>query len=382
MHPIQPARRLSQRPPLRRSLSMSYWRRDGANPTTNATGRQLPPPPVLTAAQALQAMAEHKPPSAHEWKAFFSSVLGGIVTDPALMTLPVDDHLVHRGHAVFDTANVHGGRCYGLDFHLDRLLASAAQARIKGVPNKDSLRDTILHTIAASGERDEIFVRYWLSAGRGDFAVSPSKCVGGPQFYVMVHAGGAKAKADVFERGLKEALVPADVVPHKPPFLASAKTTNYLLNALTAMAAEDQGGSLGIGVDEHGFITEQAVACVGFVGPDGVLRTPDFGSILESTTLRRVLEFVNEAQSAELADTVVRAELTQVSVAQAAEAVEVVSFGGGHVLPIVQLNVGDGMASVGDGKPGPLFHALHHLLIQDQQAAAEFLDDIPYEMYE
>ena len=28
--------------------------------------------------------------------AFFSSVLGGIVTDPAVMTLPIDDHLVHR----------------------------------------------------------------------------------------------------------------------------------------------------------------------------------------------------------------------------------------------------------------------------------------------
>ena len=33
--------------------------------------------------------------------AVYSSVLGGIVTDPALMVLPLDDHMVHRGHAVF-----------------------------------------------------------------------------------------------------------------------------------------------------------------------------------------------------------------------------------------------------------------------------------------
>ena len=36
--------------------------------------------------------------------AFYSSRLGGITVDPALMVVPMDDHLVHRGHAVFDTA--------------------------------------------------------------------------------------------------------------------------------------------------------------------------------------------------------------------------------------------------------------------------------------
>lgn len=39
-----------------------------------------------------------------EYKAFYSSDLGGIVTHPALMVVAIDDHMVHRGHAVFDTA--------------------------------------------------------------------------------------------------------------------------------------------------------------------------------------------------------------------------------------------------------------------------------------
>ena len=38
--------------------------------------------------------------------AFYSSRLGGITLDPALMVVPMDDHLVHRGHAVFDTATM------------------------------------------------------------------------------------------------------------------------------------------------------------------------------------------------------------------------------------------------------------------------------------
>src|SRR2546426_72603 len=59
----------------------------------------------------------------------YSSVLGGIVIDPSLMVLPLDDHMVHRGHAVFDTATLTHGMLYQLDPHLDRLLRSAELAR-------------------------------------------------------------------------------------------------------------------------------------------------------------------------------------------------------------------------------------------------------------
>lgn len=33
------------------------------------------------------------------WRSFYSSLTGCIVTDSALMLLPIDDHMVHRGHA-------------------------------------------------------------------------------------------------------------------------------------------------------------------------------------------------------------------------------------------------------------------------------------------
>lgn len=38
------------------------------------------------------------------YPAMYSSVYGGIILDPALMVIPIDDHMVHRGHGVFDTA--------------------------------------------------------------------------------------------------------------------------------------------------------------------------------------------------------------------------------------------------------------------------------------
>ena len=36
------------------------------------------------------------PMAAKHYHAFFSSELGGIVTDPALMVVHIDDHMVHR----------------------------------------------------------------------------------------------------------------------------------------------------------------------------------------------------------------------------------------------------------------------------------------------
>ena len=46
------------------------------------------------------------------------------------MVLPFDDHMVHRGHGVFDTAYVHEGRAYQLDRHLDRFIRSTESAKI------------------------------------------------------------------------------------------------------------------------------------------------------------------------------------------------------------------------------------------------------------
>ena len=40
------------------------------------------------------------------------------------------------------------------------------------------------------------------------------------------------------DEGFAEVTVPASVVPHKPSLLAELKSNNYLLNALTAMAAQ------------------------------------------------------------------------------------------------------------------------------------------------
>lgn len=43
------------------------------------------------------------------YPAMYSSVYGGVILDPAVMVIPIDDHMVHRGHGVFDTAIIFDG---------------------------------------------------------------------------------------------------------------------------------------------------------------------------------------------------------------------------------------------------------------------------------
>src|ERR1051325_4021586 len=119
--------------------------------------------PTLNSAESIRRLQSSVHSKAQNFFAMYSSVLGGIVTDPALMVLPIDDHMVHRGHAVFDTATLTRGMLYQLDPHLDRLLRSAESARIPLPFRRDDLRKIIIDTVAASSERDGS-VRYWLSA--------------------------------------------------------------------------------------------------------------------------------------------------------------------------------------------------------------------------
>ena len=59
-----------------------------------------PLPPPRRRRRAIEALyaSQHAAQRA-SYAAFYSSELGGIVTDPALMVVQIDDHMVHRGHA-------------------------------------------------------------------------------------------------------------------------------------------------------------------------------------------------------------------------------------------------------------------------------------------
>src|ERR1041385_753685 len=86
---------------------------------------------ILNDQDVLERLRDLRRKQPVKYVAFYSSQLGGIVTDPALMVLPFDDHMVHRGHGVFDTAAIVDGKLYDLEAHLDRFIRSAGLSKLR-----------------------------------------------------------------------------------------------------------------------------------------------------------------------------------------------------------------------------------------------------------
>src|SRR6266536_2627687 len=317
--------------------------------------------PIFSADDALRRLHQTVHSKANNFYAMYSSVLGGIVTDPALMVLPLDDHMVHRGHAVFDTATLTHGMLYQLDPHLDRLSESADGARIPSPFPRERLRQIILETAAASGRR-EGSVRYWLSAGPGGYGLGPAECVGS-SFYVIVFKQEAYPES-YYQQGIK--LITSQV-PIKPPLFARIKSTNYLPNVLVVVEAKDRGADNGVFIDQRGMVAESSNMNVAFVTQDRVLRHPSFDAILSGITIQRMLELaerlVTQGDLKEI-------RLADISVSEGRQAAEMMLIGSSiKVAPVVQW---DGQP-IGDGKPGPITKKLLQLWEEDSRSATDQL---------
>jgi len=321
---------------------------------------------TLTRDEAIARLQDAVHAKASNFYAMYSSALGGIVTDPALMVLPLDDHMVHRGHSVFDTATLTGGMLYQLDPHLDRLLRSAELARVPLPFPREELRQIILDTAAASRQR-EGSVRYWLSAGPGGFGLGPAECVGS-SFYVIVF-NQELYPASYYTDGMK---VITSNIPIKPPLFARIKSTNYLPNVLVVLEAKDRSADNGIFIDQRGMVAESSNMNVAFVTKDRVFRHPVFDAILSGITIQRVLQFAERlVQQGDLKEI----RLADVSVNEGREAAEMMLIGSSiKIAPVVEW---DGRP-IGDGKPGPIAKMLLQLWEEDVRSAADQLVRVPY----
>jgi 4-amino-4-deoxychorismate lyase len=297
--------------------------------------------------------------------AFNTSQLGGIVTDPALMVIPFDDHMVHRGHGIFDTAGLVDGRIYDLEAHLDRFLLSAERSRLKLPGSRDEMRDIIVRTTAASGRRDGS-IRYWLSSGPGSLELTPAAGAE-PGFFVMIF-GGLSYPERWYAEGLK---VMTTTYPIKAPLYAITKATNYLPNVLMQMEAKAAGFDNGVFIDADGNVGESSNMNVAFVTRNGAFAHPRFDHILSGCTSLRLLELAKTLRDQGLIRGI---EVRDIPVAEARAAREMLLLGSSvKVAPIVQWD--DQM--IGDGKPGPVSRALLGLL-EDDMRSSDRLIPVPY----
>jgi 4-amino-4-deoxychorismate lyase len=328
-------------------------------PATNTSLKMLTDSDVL---QQLRALRDKQPV---KYTAFYSSQLGGIVTDPALMVIPFDDHMVHRGHGIFDTAGIVNGRIYDLDAHLDRFLKSAERSKLTLPASRGELRDIIIRTTAASGRRDGA-IRYWLSSGPGSLDLTPAAGAE-PGFFVMIFAGLVYPERWTTE-GVK---VMTTTYPIKPPLYAITKTTNYLPNVLMQMEAKEKGFDNGVFIDHDGHVGESSNMNVAFVSRDQVLVHPRFDHILSGCTSMRLLELARRlVTSGQLKDV----KVADITMPEALAAREMLLIGSSvKVAGIVQWDE----HKIGDGRPGPVAAALLALLEEDMRSGDRLIE-VPY----
>ena len=320
---------------------------------------------VLNADETLANLRALRARQPVRYSAFYSSQLGGIVTDPALMVIPFDDHMVHRGHGIFDTAGLVNGRIYDLEAHLDRFLASAERSRLVLAGSREEMRDIIVRTTAASGLRDGA-IRYWLSSGPGSLELSPAAGAQ-PGFFVMIF-GGLSYPERWYTEGLR---VMTTTYPIKPPLYAVTKATNYLPNVLMQMEAKEAGFDNGVFIDEEGYVGESSNMNVAFVTRDGVFRHPKFDRVLAGCTSLRLLELARGLVERGVIGGV---EVCDIPVADARAAREMVLLGSSvKVAPIDEWD----RQLIGDGKPGPVASALLDLLEEDMRRGDRLIE-VPY----
>ena len=204
--------------------------------------------PVLDAAAWTARLMELPRHGAANVTAFYEHRMGAICRDPRLLLVPLDDHMVHRGDAIFESLSFLEGRIIQLDAHLERMKHSAGVLALEPPCPWEEVRRIIIDVAAAGGEPYG-GLKVLLGRGCGGLGVDPAEC---PESSLYMVATRSRPLPETFwQKGLTAA---KSAIPAKQEWLARIKSTNYLANALMAREAREKGVDVTFSFDENGFL--------------------------------------------------------------------------------------------------------------------------------
>lgn len=311
---------------------------------------------ILSSEECRQAWQRFQHPAQKSYFAFYSSVLGGITKDPSYMSLPIDDHMVHRGDGVFEALKCKDGRIYLWKAHCDRLRTSCQGL---GLTYPENLAEVVTATVKASGAQNCI-IRIFVSRGPGQFSTNPYDSVG-TQLYVVV-AQLTNPPPEKYTRGVRAG---RSRIPPKEPWLAQLKTCNYLPNVMMKKEAVDRKIDFTIGVDAKGFITEGSTENIILVTHDLNLVRPHFDYILKGTTMGKVLSLAETLAGQGLLKKIGEKNILESDIISAKEVMMVGTTL--DVLPVTEYEE----KPIGDGRVGSIAKALLELLAEDQKSGLD-----------
>lgn len=320
--------------------------------------------PIYNANQLARIRGSLRRPWHRNYLAMYSSQWAGIVTDPLLMSIPADDHLVHRGDGVFDAFKCINGRAYCLREHLERLAGSASALELALPREYDRIIDIIKETVRAGGEKD-VLVRIFVSRGPGGFSTSPYECPQS-QLYVIV-LKLSTPPPERYQTGVR--IISSGVKPKQTP-LAAIKSCDYLQNVLVKKSALDAGMDFAVTWDADGFLADGSTENIMVISPEKVLVVPGSKNQLKGITMTRVSQLARQLVERGLLSDVRTAPVDRKMAESCPEAI--LTGTSMNVLPIVAWD----NRPVGDGRPGPVAKALLELMRHDTLHNDKYLTDM------
>jgi branched-chain amino acid aminotransferase len=221
--------------------------------------------------------------------------VNGELVDREAATVSVDDRGFRYGDGAFETCRVYGGEVFAWDRHVERLTRTCETLGMpEAVPEDLAVR--VAETLDAN-DFEDAYVRISITRGIQPGKLTPGEAVD-PTVVVYVKPlprGGIDGErvwnGPAVVQSVKTRRIPDNALP------ADAKTLNYL-NGILARLELRRASNEGYRPDEalmrntDGYVAEGATSNLFFVD-DGVVKTPELGSILPGITRELVIELAD-----------------------------------------------------------------------------------------
>lgn len=204
---------------------------------------------------------------------------GALLADPNAPAVPVTDHGLTVGDAVFEAVKVVDGQPFALGLHLERLEQSAAGLGLEGVDT-----DVVRRGVAAVLDGDPLPLgRLRITVTAGPAPMGSGRGSGEPT--VIVAAAPMNANPET------TAVITVPWPRNERAALAGMKTTSYAENVVALAAAQEKGATEAVFANLQGHLCEGTGSNVFYV-VDGEVRTPTLASgCLAGVTRRLVLDW-------------------------------------------------------------------------------------------
>lgn len=291
----------------------------------------------------------------------YSSLWEGFTKNPAMMNIPIDDHMVHRGDGVFETLICVEGAIFDFDSHLERIKKSSSIVGIQWPKSEEEVKKIAIELLKASNiGKQKAILRIFISRGPGGFTANPKESLTSVLYLVLTDF--TSLSEEIY---LKGASAVSSEIPVKQSPFVQIKSCNYLHNVLMKKEAEEKNVDFALSFTQESYLSEGSTENVALVNQEDELLIPSFEYSLKGTTLLRVMDLAQRLVEDKTLFCVRIAHISHLDVERAKEILLTGTTLG--VLPLTQM---DGKA-VGNGIPGPVAKKLRFFLNQDMRRNQE-----------